>query len=174
VTGQIATTQAFLPALRRARGRVVNMGSIGGRVALPFLGAYNASKFALEALTDSLRLELHSSGIRVSIIEPGSVSSSIWTKGDASAESVVGGLSEDSRRVYGDAIAAMRATSNTFAAQALPASRVARAVVHALTARRPKTRYLVGTDARVQAFARWLLPDRIVDRLLRWQIGMPR
>jgi NAD(P)-dependent dehydrogenase (short-subunit alcohol dehydrogenase family) len=174
VTGQIAVTQAFLPALRRARGRVVTIGSIGGRVALPFLGAYIASKFALEGLTDSLRLELHASGIEVSIVEPGSVASSIWTKADDSAEVVVAGLSEEARRVYGDAIAAMRATSSRFAAQAIPASRVARAVEHALTARRPKTRYLVGPDARVQAFARWLLPDRMLDRLLRWQIGMPR
>ncbi len=112
VIGQIAVTQAFLGALRRARGRVVNIGSIGGRVAHPFLGPYNASKFALEALTDSLRLELHASGIEVSIVEPGSVATSIWAKADASADTVVGGLSALARDLYGEAIAAMRATSD--------------------------------------------------------------
>jgi NAD(P)-dependent dehydrogenase (short-subunit alcohol dehydrogenase family) len=171
VSGQIAVTQAFLGALRRARGRVVNIGSIGGRVAVPFLGPYNASKFALEALTDSLRLELHASGIEVSIVEPGSVATAIWEKGDASADTVVGALSAPARDLYGEAIAAFRATSDAFAARAIPPIRVARAVEHALTARRPKTRYVVGRDARGQALAKWLLSDRMLDRLMRWQMG---
>jgi NAD(P)-dependent dehydrogenase (short-subunit alcohol dehydrogenase family) len=172
VIGQVAVTRAFLPALRRARGRVVNIGSIGGRVALPFLGAYNASKFALVALTDSLRLELHDSDIEVSIVEPGSVATAIWGKADASADAVVSGLPVPARELYGDAIASMRATTDAFAARAVPPSRVARAVEQALTARRPKPRYLVGFDARAQALAKWLLPDRLLARLLRWQTGI--
>jgi short-subunit dehydrogenase len=173
VIGQIAVTKAFLGALRRAHGRIVNIGSIGGRVALPFLGPYNASKFALEALNDSLRLELHSSGVAVSIVEPGSVATSIWSKTDESAEVVIAGLPPEARALYGEAIAAMRATSDAFAARAIPARRVARVVEDALTARRSKTRYVIGLDARVQALAKRFLPDRLLDRLLRWQIGMP-
>jgi NAD(P)-dependent dehydrogenase (short-subunit alcohol dehydrogenase family) len=173
VIGQIAVTQAFLGALRTARGRVVNIGSIGGRVALPFVGPYNASKFAMEALTDTLRMELHPWGIEVSIIEPGSVESEIWTKTEASADAVVGSLPARGWALYGDAIKAMRATTLEFAARAIPASHVARAVEHALTAKRPKTRYVVGLDARMQALVRRLASDRILDGLIRRQAGLP-
>jgi NAD(P)-dependent dehydrogenase (short-subunit alcohol dehydrogenase family) len=174
VVGQIAVTQAFLPALRRCRGRVVNIGSIGGRVALPFIGPYNASKFALEALTDSLRLELHPWGIDVSIVEPGSVATRIWEKSDVAADTAVGALPRDALVLYRQAIEAMRAASSRFERHGVPAARVARAVEHALTARRPKTRYLVGGDARVQAFAKWLLPDRVLDAVLRREIARSR
>ena len=171
VVGQIAVTQAFLGALRRSHGRIVNIGSIGGRVALPFIGPYSASKFALEALTDSLRLELHDSGIGVSIVEPGSVTSRIWEKSDAAADRVTEGLSRDAIALYGKAIDSMRATSKRFERQGIAPIHVARAVERALTAKRPKTRYLVGRDARAQAFARWLLPDRLLDAVLRREIG---
>jgi NAD(P)-dependent dehydrogenase (short-subunit alcohol dehydrogenase family) len=174
VVGQIAVTQAFLGALRTARGRVVNIGSIGGRVALPFVGPYHASKFAMEALTDTLRIELHPWGIEVSIIEPGSTATEIWTKTEATADAVERSLPARGRALYGDAIKAMRATSSKYAARAIPASRVARAVEHALTAKRPKTRYVVGPDARLQAFARRVFSDRILDGLIRRQAGLPQ
>ncbi|HEX2464035.1 MAG TPA: SDR family oxidoreductase [Thermoanaerobaculia bacterium] len=170
VVGQVAVTKAFVSALRRARGRVVNIGSISGRVALPFVGPYSASKFALEALNDSLRLELHAWGIDVSLVEPGSVETRLWEKSDTSADEVVSTLSKDALALYGKAIAAVRATSRRFEERGVPPIRVARAVEHALTARRPKTRYLVGRDARAQAFARWLLPDRLLDAVLRREI----
>jgi NAD(P)-dependent dehydrogenase (short-subunit alcohol dehydrogenase family) len=171
VVGQVAVTQAFAGALRRARGRVVNIGSIGGRVALPFIGPYSASKFALAALNDSLRLELQPWGIGVSLVEPGSVTSRIWEKSDAAADAVLGSLPREAIELYGGAIAAMRATSSKFERQGIPADRVARVVEHALTARRPRARYLVGPDARAQAFARWLLPTRWLDAVLRRAIG---
>lgn len=173
VVGQIAVTQAFLGSLRRARGRVVNIGSIGGRVAVPFIGAYNASKFAMEALTDTLRLELHPWGIEVSIIEPGSVATRIWEKSDASADAVERALPAEGWALYGDAITAMRATASEFAAHGIAANRVARAVERALTAKRPKTRYVVGRDAWLQWWVRKLASDRVLDSLIRRQAGLP-
>ena len=173
VIGQIAVTQAFVGALRAARGRIVNVGSIGGRVALPFVGPYNASKFALEALTDTLRQELHPWGIEVSIVEPGSIATRIWEKTDASANAVVQALPTRAWALYGGAITAMRATTSKFAEHAAPATLVARAVEHALTAKRPRTRYVIGLDARMQAWVRRFAPDRVLDGLIRRQAGLP-
>jgi NAD(P)-dependent dehydrogenase (short-subunit alcohol dehydrogenase family) len=102
--GQLAVTQAFLPALRRAGGRVVNVSSIGGRVALPFVGPYAGSKFALEALSDSLRRELRPWGIEVSVIEPGSIATPMWDKGVDESQQIVDGLPPEGRELYGEAI----------------------------------------------------------------------
>ncbi len=157
VVGQLAVTQAVLPALRSARGRVVIVGSIAGRSALPFLGAYAISKFALEAMADSLRLELAPEGIEVSLVEPGTIATAIWTKPQPLADLV-------SER-YRSRVEAFRAVAAARAAKAVPADRVAVAVEHALTAPRPKTRYLVGRDARIRA-ALERLPDRMRDRVL--------
>ena len=92
VIGQIAVTQAFMPLIRKSTGRIVNMGSIGGRMATPFLGPYNASKFAMEALTDSLRQELHPWGIHVSIIATGSISTPLWDKSKAALDALTATL----------------------------------------------------------------------------------
>ena len=164
VVGQVAVTQAFLPALRRAGGRVVLMGSIGGRSALPFLGPYAASKHALEAVADSLRVELRPWGISVSIVEPASINTSIWTKGAARADELRAALSGESEELYSSAIANFRKLALARGPGADP-DEVAKAVEHALTARRPKARYLVGRDAHVRS---WIerLPTRARDRLL--------
>ncbi len=90
LVGQVAVTQAFLPALRAGRGRIVNVSSIGGRVALPMVGAYNASKFALEAVSDSLRREIRPHGVDVIVVEPGGVKTPIWKKGDELAAQITG------------------------------------------------------------------------------------
>jgi NAD(P)-dependent dehydrogenase (short-subunit alcohol dehydrogenase family) len=157
VVGQIAVTQALLPALRAAGGRIVIVGSIAGRSALPFLGAYAISKFALEAMADSLRLELAPDGIEVALVEPGTIATPIWTKPQPLANAV-------SER-YRPRIESFRRVAAARSAKAAPADRVARAVEHALTARRPRTRYLVGRDAHIRAaFQR--LPDRLRDRVL--------
>ena len=108
VIGQVAVTQAFLPALRRARGRVVNIGSIGGRVALPLLSPYAASKFALEAITDSLRRELRPWGMHVSIVEPGAVATPIWDKSRAANEEVASRMPPESLELYGKLIDRIR------------------------------------------------------------------
>ncbi|HEX6938496.1 MAG TPA: SDR family oxidoreductase [Longimicrobiales bacterium] len=165
VVGQLAVTRAFLPLLRRARGRVVNMGSISGRMALPFTGAYAASKHALEAVTDALRLELAPWGLHVSIIEPGVIATPIWETSEAAAMRLMEAYPPEAMEYYGGVLDLVRQTVRHSAEHGLPPDEVAKAVEHALTARRPKTRYLVGPDARARALLRWL-PDRLRDALI--------
>jgi NAD(P)-dependent dehydrogenase (short-subunit alcohol dehydrogenase family) len=172
--GPIAVTQAFLSLIRTCRGRVVNIGSIGGRVAQPMLGPYNASKFALEALSDSLRMELAPWGIHVSLVEPGSIATAIWGKTDAYAERMIPTLGPRARELYGAAIGAVLDTARALSKQAIAPEAVSRAIFHALTARTPRTRYLVGIDARAQALFARFLPDRIRDRVVLRFMGYPR
>ena len=166
VIGQIAVTQAFLPALRRAGGRIVNIGSIGGKMALPFVGPYAASKFAMEGLTDSLRRELKPHGVSVSIVRPGAIRSEIWDKGQAKAEELTDQMPFEALEVYGKQIEGGRAAARKRAEEAVPAQEVADVVAHALTSDRPRTRYLVTRRAKMlAAFARFL-PDRAFDRII--------
>jgi NAD(P)-dependent dehydrogenase (short-subunit alcohol dehydrogenase family) len=174
VVGQAAVTKAMLPMLRRARGRIVNIGSIGGRVALPLLGPYAASKFAMEALTDSLRRELRSLGVQVSIIEPGAISTPIWEKSSAAAATLMSDWTSDAEALYGDLIASVRSEAEKIPERGLPPSAVAKVVEHALTARRPKTRYLVGRDAKVRAAVARVLPDRAFDALIARALSRSR
>ena len=161
VVGQLRVLQAFLPALRRARGRVVLMGSIGGRSALPFLGAYAMSKFALEAMADALRLELGPWGIQVAIVEPGTIATPIWTKPQRTVED----FPPEAAELYGERVDTFRRLAASRSARAVPADEVAKAVEHALTAKRAKTRYVVGPDAKRRARVEHL-PDRLRDRVL--------
>lgn len=164
LVGQVAVTQALLPALRRAKGRIVFMGSIAGRSALPFLGPYAASKHALEAVADSLRLELRPFGIHVSIVEPGTIKTPIWTRSAERADELIADSDGRLGELYGERIAAFRQIALKRGAAGAPAQDVARVVVEALTADRPHTRYLVGRDAKLRAgFER--LPDRLRDRI---------
>jgi NAD(P)-dependent dehydrogenase (short-subunit alcohol dehydrogenase family) len=174
VIGQVAVTQAFLPLLRQAKGRIVNIGSIAGRFATPFLGPYSASKFALEAITDALRVELRPWGINVAIVEPGSIATPIWEKAKTTTEQVRDGLPPEGRELYGGVVDSLGATMAEFEKRAIPAERVAKAVTHALLSKRPKTRYLVGNDARLQAALATVVPDRITDRLVARQLKLPR
>lgn len=162
----LAVTQALLEPLRASRGRIVNMSSIGGRFAAPYLGPYNSSKFALEGLSDSLRRELRSFGIRVSLVEPGSIDTEIWRKGEAEADAAIAALSPRGRELYGRQLAGVRRTAQRTARHAIPAQKVADAVEHALTASRPRARYVVGTDARVQLALQALLPTHLLDRVI--------
>lgn len=173
VVGQLAVTQAMLPLIRLARGRIVFMGSIAGRMAVPFLGPYAASKFALEALTDALRLEVQPWGIHVSVLEPGSVSTPIWQKGVDAADELRSKLPTGAIEDYGGAMEAIRHVAEKTSRRGIPADTVARAVEHALTARVPKTRYLVGGDARFRALLMSFVPDRLRDRLITRSMRLP-
>lgn len=173
VVGQVAVTQAFLPLIRSARGRVVNISSVGGRVASPALGAYAASKFAIEAPSDSLRMELYPWGIHVSVIEPGSFGTEIWRRGGEAADSTIERIPDEKRRLYADLIAAVRRLARRTEQRGRPPDAVVRAIVHALTASRPRTRYVVGTDARIQMTLARLLPDRAYDALVRRMLRPP-
>jgi NAD(P)-dependent dehydrogenase (short-subunit alcohol dehydrogenase family) len=170
VLGPVALTQALLPALRRARGRVVLVSSIGGRVAMAFTAPYAASKHALEAIGDALRVELHSSHVQVTLIEPGSVATPIWDKSRAQGD----GLSVPPELLdqYGHVPAAMNKVLSDTERRGVPPEQVAKTIAAALTARRMKARYVVGHDARAMLIAKRLLPDHVFDRVARRALGV--
>ena len=170
--GQIAVTQAFIPALRRARGRLVFISSIGGLLATPYMSPYHASKFGIEAVGDALRQELRQFGVQVSIVEPGSVATPIWEKGSATAKAILGNLSAEGQELYGESLARSEEILAQTAERGVPPEKVAKVVAHALTARRPRTRYPVGADARAMATLTKLLPDRLRDRLVARATGL--
>jgi NAD(P)-dependent dehydrogenase (short-subunit alcohol dehydrogenase family) len=162
VVGQLRVIQAFLPVLRRSRGRIVLMGSIGGRSALPFLGAYAMSKFALEAMADALRVELAPFGMHVAIVEPGTIATAIWTKPQRTIEE----FPPEAAELYGERVEKFRRLAAArSSAGAVPAADVAKVVEHALTSSKPKARYLVGPDAKRRARLE-KLPQKLRDRLL--------
>lgn len=163
VIGQVAVTQALLPRIREGKGRIVFMSSIGGKVAIPLGGAYAASKFAIEAISDSLRRELRPWGIHVSAIEPGAVQTPIWEKGAEAADDLMKDMPAEVMDRYGEVIDALRAEAKTYETDATDPQEVADAVAHALTAGKPKTRYPVGRDAKIRSKLARVMPDRIMD-----------
>ena len=165
VIGLVAVTQAFLPLLRAGQGRIVNIGSIAGRSALPGTGAYDSSKFAVEGITDALRMELHSAGISVSLIEAGGVATSIWNKTLDEIDALGRQASPETYGLYRGLMETVREETAAAVHRASPASEVVKAVEHAMTARRPKTRYVVGADVRLWQLLN-LLPDRCRDWLI--------
>lgn len=171
VIGQVAVAKAFTPLLRQARGRLVNMGSIAGRSALPFLGPYSASKFALAALTDALRMELKPWGIAVSLIEPGSIKTPIWEKSLGHAASLRKALPRELESLYSTAMDRMEEASRRSALRGVSTEHVVRCVVHALTNPRPKTHYLVGRDAVLRALLNGL-PAWVKDWLILTRLGL--
>jgi short-subunit dehydrogenase len=173
VIGQVAVTQEFLPLVRQARGRIVNMGSIAGLSTMPLMGPYSASKFALEAITDALRLEVQQWGIHVAIIEPGAIATPIWNKSTIEAAEREAAIETELRTLYKPVVAAVRKVVGEASKRAISSDAVAKVVEEALTAPTPKTRYLVGTDAKLRALMVKLLPDRISDRMLTWILKLP-
>jgi NAD(P)-dependent dehydrogenase (short-subunit alcohol dehydrogenase family) len=165
LTAQVAVTQAMLGLLREARGRIVFISSIGGRIAFPMTGAYHAAKFGIEAVGDVFRRELRAWGISVSIVEPGSIATDIWDRGEAAAEDI-SGRSPQLDSLYGKQIEKYRKAFKGVASRGIDPDKAARTIEHALGARRPRTRYLVGADAKFQARAKYLIPTRIFDRIV--------
>lgn len=161
--GQVAVTQAMMPLLRDARGRIVFIGSNSGRISTPMMAPYGASKFAIEALAASMRLELRPWGMKVVVVEPGAVKTAIWEKGRALADELEAVMPADAASRYGDQIAAIRKGIETQDRTGIPADRVAAVVEKALTADRPRARYQVGIDSHVSAAASRVLPDRLLD-----------
>jgi NAD(P)-dependent dehydrogenase (short-subunit alcohol dehydrogenase family) len=164
--GQLAVTQAMLPGIRTARGRIVFIGSVAGRSAMPMTGPYSASKFALEGLADSLRVELRLFGIEVALIEPGVIATPIWETSLAAARELSVQMSPRAFELYGKIIEGVRRRATSGTAKGLPPDRVAQVVEHALFANRPRTRYVVGRDARVRILLE-KLPARIRDALIQ-------
>ncbi len=172
VLGVVAVTQAFLPLLRKLRGRIVNISSVSGAISSPYLGAYCASKFAVEAIADALRLEVRRWGIHVSNVEPGPIDTHIWKKSEDMTQSLIGQVSAEKFSLYEAEIAKVRDVVARTAAAAAPVETVVRAVVHALTSPRPKTRYYLGWSVWLCFKIVRMLPDGIRDWLVRKEIGL--
>ena len=165
--GQIAITQALIPALLRSSGTVVNISSVGGKVVLPTYGAYAGSKFALEAASDALRREVAQLGIKVVVIEPGAVKTEMAERGIATAEELMADMSAEQRSRYGDLNAAVMAQARSFNEIGVPAEHAARVVAKAATAARPRTRYTIGRDAAILVRLSRVVSDRVLDRIVR-------
>jgi len=174
VIGQFAVTQAVLPQLREARGRVLFVSSVNGRIATPMLGPYSASKFALEAAADALRVELRAWGISVVLIEPAQTDTDMWrTAGDMVLE-VEAGMSPAHRDLYAKHIVGMKKFVPRARKIASPTDKVVAVVEEALTARRPKARYVVALLPKIQIMLVTNMPAALRDRLMGFMVGLPR
>jgi NAD(P)-dependent dehydrogenase (short-subunit alcohol dehydrogenase family) len=172
VFGGLALVQTLLPLLAEGNGRIVLVGSISGRLATPYIGAYSASKFALRALADALRLELAPSRITVSLIEPGSVKTPIWRKGREGAGDLASRLEQTTRAHYRIALERLLAITQSEERDGMPAEAVASAILHAMTAPRPRANYVLGKRARMGGIVA-LLPPALRDRAVRKSMRIP-
>jgi NAD(P)-dependent dehydrogenase (short-subunit alcohol dehydrogenase family) len=171
--GLLAVTQAMLPLLRRSRGRLINIGSANGALSAPYLGAYSASKHALEAVTDALRLELRHTGITVSIVEPGPIRTPIWEKSRSAADALAVEVTPEALDLYTEELDRLRTLTERLVRQSLPVEHVVEMVVHALTSQRPKSRYFGTWTTRLCFKGFRMLPDWLRDRILCRQMGLP-
>lgn len=174
VVGQVAVAQAVLPRLRASRGRLVFVSSLSGRVATPMTGPYNASKFALEGLADAMRLELHPWKVRVVLVEPAQTDTAMWRDAESALEESVAALTPEHRELYAKHIEGSRKMIPRSQKMAAPAEGVAATIERALTARRPRARYVVGAGPRVQGALAHLTPAPLRDAALRAATGVPR
>ena len=166
VFGLLAVTQALLDPIRAGQGRIVNIGSIGGRINTPFVGPYSSSKAAVRSLSAALRRELRPWDIRVALVEPGALDTPIWRKGEAGAQETIDALPDRVRTLYARPLDALVAATRKIAANASSADDAAQAIEHALTAERPKAIYTVGREARIQGALHSVLPARTFDALV--------
>ncbi|VEG37877.1 short-chain alcohol dehydrogenase [Mycolicibacterium flavescens] len=173
VIGQLAVTRAVLPRMREARGRIVFISSVNGRVSMPLLGAYAASKFALEAAADALRMELQPWRIPVVIVEPAQTDTDMWRTADTMVVEAEAALSPEHRALYAEHIAGMKKMVPVAQRMAVPPEKVSVVVEEALTARRPRPRYVVGLGPKLQVAVVPKLPTRVRDAVLRRVSGQP-
>ncbi|WP_329061524.1 SDR family oxidoreductase [Amycolatopsis sp. NBC_01480] len=164
--GHIAVTQALLPALLRSRGRVVNISSVGGKAAMPTYGAYAGAKFALEAVSDSLRREVEPLGVRVVVVEPGGVRTEMAARGVATANRLATGMTPEQDARYGRLVQAINSLMSSGTESGLTADAAARVIAKAVMARKPRTRYTIGRDAALITRLTRVLPDRALDRVI--------
>ena len=172
LTGHLATTQAMLPQLRMSKGRIVFVSSISSRRALPMLSAYTASKAGLNAVADGFRQELRRWQVGVSVIEPGSIETPIWDRGRSELDGIVERSRVDVEHLYGNLIATFSALADRMLDRRLPVNKVVAAIEHALVAKRPRRRYLVGREAKLQAMGIRLVPDPALDFAITRYLGV--
>jgi NAD(P)-dependent dehydrogenase (short-subunit alcohol dehydrogenase family) len=174
VLGTIAVTQAVLPQIRAAGGRVVFVSSVSGRISVPWSGPYSGSKYALEGLADALRMELRPWGIGVSLVEPGATETDMWSTMVEQFDKMVSSLGSDQKALYDDHATGMRKTLQFVRKQTVPADHVVKAIERALTARRPKARYPIGIPSKIQLAASAITPTPINDAIVSRATGVPR
>jgi NAD(P)-dependent dehydrogenase (short-subunit alcohol dehydrogenase family) len=174
VVGQLAVTQAVLPRLRDSQGRIVFISSVSGRIATPWTGPYNASKFALEGMADSLRIELRPWKVKVVLVEPASTDTALWQDALTQLDATMDAMSDEHRRLYAAHAKGMRRATKAIQKQAVPAEHVVRAVERALNDRRPKARYPVGAPAKIQLVMDAVTPTSVMDASLATMTGIPR
>jgi NAD(P)-dependent dehydrogenase (short-subunit alcohol dehydrogenase family) len=172
--GQVAVTQAVLPKLRAARGRVVFVSSVSGRIATPLMGPYVASKFALEAMADALRVELRPWRIPVTLVEPGNTDTALWQEANHTLDSIVETLSPESRTMYRRHIDGMRKLIPVMQRTAVDPEGVAAVIERALTASRPRPRYVVGTATKAQLWMARMSPTPVRDAALARAMRLSR
>ena len=172
--GQVAVTQALLPSLIRGKGRVVNVSSVGGKIAMATYGPYAATKFALEAMSDSLRREIPPFGVDVIVIEPGAVRTGLADKAITTAEEVASNMTPEQSRRYKRMMHAVARQAKSATASGLPAEVAAKVIAEAVTALKPRTRYTVGRDAAMLARLARVLPDRLLDRIFEYALRRHR
>jgi NAD(P)-dependent dehydrogenase (short-subunit alcohol dehydrogenase family) len=168
--GQLTLTRELLPALLASRGRIVTVGSVGGRFSAPFLGPYSASKFAVRAWMDALRHELGPHGVKAVLVEPGAIRTAIWDKGNAHADAILDGMTDEQKQRYSRQVARARKAAGLAERNAIAPEKVAAVIAKALTAKKPNGRYLVGVDAHLQAVVA-VAPTRAADWVTRRLIG---
>lgn len=168
VFGALAVTQAVLPIIRETgAGRIINVSSVNARLAQRYIGVYSSSKSALEGMSDALRRELKPWSIAVALIQPGAIETKIFQTARARGKEIAQQLPEAATALYGRVMTALLHKQGRAPRHALPPIYVARAIERALEAKRPSTRYQVGWDMRLASILQWLLPDRVVDLILR-------
>jgi NAD(P)-dependent dehydrogenase (short-subunit alcohol dehydrogenase family) len=163
--GHVAVTQALLPALLRSKGRVINISSLGGKIAIPTYGAYAGAKFALEAVSDSLRREVGPMGVQVVVVEPGGVRTEMAARGIATANQLAAQMTPEQDERYGTLVQAINTLMASGTAAGVTADAAARVIAKVVTTRRPRTRYTIGWDAALVTRLARMLSDRTLDRV---------
>jgi NAD(P)-dependent dehydrogenase (short-subunit alcohol dehydrogenase family) len=174
VIGQFAVTRAVLPKLRESRGRAVFISSVNGRISTPMLGPYSASKFALEAACDALRIELRGWGVPVVLIEPAQTDTDMWRTADDMALETEAAMSPEHRELYARHLRGMKKFVPAARKMAVSTDKVVAVVDEALTARRPRARYVVGLMPKLQTAMVTNMPTALRDRLTSMMVGLPR
>ncbi|MGC3994852.1 MAG: SDR family oxidoreductase [Propionicimonas sp.] len=164
--GHIAMIQALLPELRASRGRIVNISSTGGRIVVPAFGAYSATKFAVEAMSDALRREVARQGVSVVVVQPGAVRTEMGATGTRTANDLLDSTSTESRGRYTDVMKAFFAQATEFGRSGMPAERAGKVIADVATTKRPRTRYTIGRDGATFTLLSRLLSDGMLDHAL--------
>lgn len=168
LVGQVALTQKMLPLLRESKGRIINISSLSGIFSTPFMSAYCASKFGLEACSDAMRIELKPFGIKTVLVEPGKIKTKIFDKAHGGIERLEAKTDPTLLKIYDRHFIGARNTVENANDVGITTETAAKVILKTLTVKNPKARYRVGWDAFASIFGKWLLPDFVLDKVVEW------